>query len=203
MYEIQDLMRILGWTEHQVRVRLDEFRSILTESLRRGDHNRLLLDGNGLAILQRIKELETRGYTLKQIKTQIETELRNSEFVSNPSEVLGPIQTDRNDRNRVRGPDPSPEQAVGGTDAGSGSGSGSGLGLLVEELRRQVEAWRQEAHAWRAQAEAKDRQITELLSQLKELQQKALPPARSAGSAWQRFWRRLRAVSPPNSQDGR
>jgi len=173
-------MRILGWSEHQVRVRFDEFRSILAESLRRGDHNRILVDSNGLAILQRVKELEARGHTLKEIKAILEAELGRGEISPFPSAASSGIQTDRNSSKRIEGPSPE------------------GLSLLVEELRCQVEAWRQEAQAWREQAEAKDKQIAELLTQLRDLQQKALPPAPPTRTGRVRFWRRLWRSGPPS-----
>lgn len=185
MHDIQDVMRILGWSEHQVRVRLDEFRSILAEALRRGDHNRILVDSNGLAILQRVKELEAQGHTLKEIKTILEAELGRGEIESSSSASSLGIEADRNSPKRV-------ESNVAPTDRAEG------LSLLLEELRRQVEAWQKEAQAWREQAEAKDKQIAELLTQLRDLQQKALPPARSPRTGWARFWRRLRRSGPPS-----
>lgn len=73
MHTIEDLMRILGFNENQVRVRLREFKSYL--EIRNGKNNKLLITSSGLKVLERIKELETGGFTLDSIKAVLDKEL--------------------------------------------------------------------------------------------------------------------------------
>jgi len=76
MHDIHDLMRILGYDKpHKVRERLDAFKAVLGDSLKRGAKNKVLVDNNGLMILRRAKELEEAGHTLKEIARLLEAEL--------------------------------------------------------------------------------------------------------------------------------
>lgn len=75
MYDIDQLSDLLGLSRNQVRVRLHQFRSLLDACIVRGQKNKLLLNHNGLAILQRAVELEKQGLTLEQIQTTLKREL--------------------------------------------------------------------------------------------------------------------------------
>ena len=76
MHDIHDLMKILGYDKpHKVRERLDAFKAVLGDSLKRGAKNKVLVDNNGLMILRRAKELEEAGHTLKEIARLLEAEL--------------------------------------------------------------------------------------------------------------------------------
>lgn len=78
MHDIHNLMDILGYDQaHKVRERLDAFKAVLGESLKRGLKNKVLVDNNGLAILRRAKELEERGHTLKDVTVLLAEELKN------------------------------------------------------------------------------------------------------------------------------
>jgi len=67
MYTINDLREQLGLlTAHQVRNRIDAIRSILTEHLRRGPNNQLLVSPEGLDALRRLQELHEGGLTLSE-----------------------------------------------------------------------------------------------------------------------------------------
>ena len=93
MYDIEDLMRIVGWSENQLRVRLREFRSYL--EIGRGKNNKLLISDSGVRILQRVKELEEQGLTLDAIKTRLNEELSLDEN-SHSFKAEDQIQTDSN-----------------------------------------------------------------------------------------------------------
>lgn len=93
MYDIEDLMRILGLSENQLRVRLREFRSYLDIS--RGKNNKLLISPAGVSILQRVKELEEQGLTLDEIKTRLNEEL-NPEQNAQPIKENSQIQSGSN-----------------------------------------------------------------------------------------------------------
>ena len=76
MHDIHDLMKILGYDKpYKVRERLDAFKAVLGDSLKRGAKNKVLVDNNGLMILRRAKELEEAGHTLKEIARLLEAEL--------------------------------------------------------------------------------------------------------------------------------
>jgi DNA-binding transcriptional MerR regulator len=90
MHDIQDLMRILGYDKpHKLRERLDAFKAVLGDSLKRGAKNKVLVDNNGLMILRRAKELEESGHTLREVARLLEAELKghSAEDASNGSET--------------------------------------------------------------------------------------------------------------------
>lgn len=93
MHTIDDLMRLLGYNENQVRVRLREFRSYL--DIRNGKNNKLLVSDSGFKILERVKDLEQRGFTLDSIKAILNAELNLGEN-GRPTEETTSIQTDTN-----------------------------------------------------------------------------------------------------------
>lgn len=88
MYDIDQLSDLLGLSRNQVRVRLHQFRSLLDACIVRGQKNKLLLNHNGLAILQRAVELEKQGLTLEQIQTTLKQELNGR-----PEEAEGPMES--------------------------------------------------------------------------------------------------------------
>jgi predicted RNase H-like nuclease (RuvC/YqgF family) len=98
MHDIQALMDILGFDKaHQIRERLDMFKPVLGESLKRGSKNKVLVDNNGLAVLRRAKELEDSGYTLKDALNELKTELQSAE----PMRPKQDPETDLNDLTKL------------------------------------------------------------------------------------------------------
>lgn len=90
MHDINALMGHLGYDKpHQVRERLDAYKAVLGESLKRGAKNKILVDNDGLMILRRAKELEGQGLTLKDVAIRLEAELAESEAMpeSSPPET--------------------------------------------------------------------------------------------------------------------
>ena len=85
MYTIQDLMRILGLTEDQVRERLDHYGPLLRPHLRRGTRNRILLNHSGLEILRHALEYEKSGRTLAEVRELLREELAQKPAAQPPS----------------------------------------------------------------------------------------------------------------------
>lgn len=80
MHDINTLMDLLGYEkQHQIRERLDAYKAVLGDSLKRGAKNKILVDNDGLMILRRAKELEEQGLTLKDVATQIDAELQSQQ----------------------------------------------------------------------------------------------------------------------------
>jgi len=77
MHDIEDLTRILGWKDHELRARLRQLDSILGSHIRHGPRNKILVTDDGLVILQRAKELESEGHSLKEVYKLLEEELSN------------------------------------------------------------------------------------------------------------------------------
>lgn len=75
MYSIKELEDILGYTSDQLRLRLDRFRPILNEHIRRGNNNKILLNDNGLEKLRRVKDLEKQNVALNEISDRLEKEV--------------------------------------------------------------------------------------------------------------------------------
>lgn len=77
MYTIEDLNDILGYSEHQIRRRLDQYSDVIGAEIQRGEKNKILLKDNGLQILRRAKELEEGGKTITQTLNIIKQELNS------------------------------------------------------------------------------------------------------------------------------
>jgi len=169
MHNIEDLMRILGLNENQVRVRLREFRSYIDRHITHGKNNKILVSDSGLKILERVKNLEEeQGLTLDAIKSRLNEELGIQENIDkngNSYQVqTHTIQSDSLYKERLED-----------------------LKLMIETLINQM---RQKDE----QLKEKDRQIAQLYELIKnrlpplppsqeEAQQKLLFKA----SRWQRF----------------
>ena len=92
MYSINELEGILGYTSDQIRLRLEKLKPILTETVRRGKNNKILVTDNGLEVLRRAKQLEERDIPLNEIREKLESEMgQNEEQASAKS-----TETDRN-----------------------------------------------------------------------------------------------------------
>jgi hypothetical protein len=67
VYTIHDLRDQLGLsTDHQVRNRIEAIRPTLTDHLKRGPNNQLLIAPSGLEALRRLQELHESGLTLRE-----------------------------------------------------------------------------------------------------------------------------------------
>ncbi len=76
-HTIKDLEKILGYTEDQVRVRLDRFAEALEGRVRKGRFNRIEVDDSGLVILERAKTLEGLHGDLRTVRTLLGKDGRN------------------------------------------------------------------------------------------------------------------------------
>ena len=84
-YTIKDLATILGYSQDQVRVRLDRFHQALEGHIRKGRYNRIEVDNTGLAILQRAKQLEELHGDLRTVRTLLGKELPNGDGTHPPN----------------------------------------------------------------------------------------------------------------------
>ena len=67
MNTISDLRKILGLsTTNQVRNRIEAIKNILSEYLRRGPNNQILITDDGVALLRRLQELYDSGLTMTE-----------------------------------------------------------------------------------------------------------------------------------------
>jgi len=88
MHDIEHIARILGLTQNQVRVRLNEFKGLLQPHIKRGENNKILIDNDGLAILKRAKELEDLGNTLQAVANMLKLEMKRSNEDSQEKGVI-------------------------------------------------------------------------------------------------------------------
>lgn len=95
MYSIQKLSEILGYSEHQVRRRLDQFSEVLSDTIHRGAKNKILVDDSGLEILKRAKEIEENNKTISQALNRVKEELNSSK-----TELSKPVSTLNGNGNR-------------------------------------------------------------------------------------------------------
>jgi hypothetical protein len=67
MNTISDLRKILGLsTTNQVRNRIDAIKDLLSDHLRRGPNNQILLTDEGAALLRRLQDLYDSGLTITE-----------------------------------------------------------------------------------------------------------------------------------------
>jgi len=79
MYEIADLSKATGYTVNQLRTRLELLSPILSDGFSRGPRDKILVQGNVLATLQRMYELEREGLSAKEAQKRIIEELGNGD----------------------------------------------------------------------------------------------------------------------------
>lgn len=120
---IEDVARSLGISVRGVRLRVDALRGVIDSHLRQGENNRLLFDGEALAILRRLEELrQAEAISIRQAASRIRKELdENGDLGSRQSAV-----------------------SVTTTDP---------LRELVEELRKERDQWRELALKLQTQVE--------------------------------------------------
>jgi hypothetical protein len=76
---IEDVARVLGVSVRGVRLRVDALDGVLDAHLRQGENNRILFDGEGLAILRRLEELrQAASISIRQAASRIRQELEDN-----------------------------------------------------------------------------------------------------------------------------
>jgi DNA-binding transcriptional MerR regulator len=71
MLTVTQASQALGLSPRQLRRRLDATRPLLARYVRRGEKNRLLLDGNAIEILRAIEDRRANGYTIEQAMSAV------------------------------------------------------------------------------------------------------------------------------------
>lgn len=104
MHSIDQLADILGYSEDQVRNRLDTLRPWFDEFIRRGDKNKIFVIDDGLEILRRVKELDDQGVSLKLIPNKVKTELneKDKENENKEEESVTKVSTKQDQTGLIR-----------------------------------------------------------------------------------------------------
>lgn len=102
MYSIKDLSRVLGYTPNQIRLRLNRFELLLSQYLKRGENNDILLEDGGLKILERAKQLEDQGLSLTRVSNRLKQELKEPK--GNGNEGLNQTHLNRIQEERIKRP---------------------------------------------------------------------------------------------------
>jgi len=90
MHTIADLRKSLGLaTTNQVRNRIDAVKDLLTDHLRRGPNNQILLTDGGVAVLRRLQDLYDSGLTISEASDVLRSTPVGK--VNTPSTVLSGI----------------------------------------------------------------------------------------------------------------
>jgi hypothetical protein len=87
MHTITDLRRTLGVsTTNQVRNRIEAIKDLLSDHLRRGPNNQILVADPGVDLLRRLQELYDSGLTITEASDVLRTNvLRKVQLVGEPS----------------------------------------------------------------------------------------------------------------------
>jgi len=76
---IEDVARVLGVSVRGVRLRVDALDGVLDAHLRQGENNRILFNGESLAILRRLEELrQSTSTSIRQAASRIRQELEDN-----------------------------------------------------------------------------------------------------------------------------
>ena len=92
---IQEVAKALGVSVRGVRLRVDALRGIIDAHLRQGENNRMLFDGEALAILRRLEELrDAAGISIRQAASQIREELGSNKVNGQSQTASQPTSRD-------------------------------------------------------------------------------------------------------------
>ncbi len=84
MNTISDLRKALGLsTTNQVRNRIEAIKDILSEYLRRGPNNQILITDDGVALLRRLQELYDSGLTMTEASEILRSNATKKPSISN------------------------------------------------------------------------------------------------------------------------
>ena len=113
MTTIEEVAKVLGVSVRGVRLRVDALRGMIDPHLGQGENNRLLFDGEALALLRRLEELrKSKAISIRQAALSIREELDENEDSASRQSELSTTPSDP-------------------------------LRELVEELRRERDQWRE------------------------------------------------------------
>jgi hypothetical protein len=84
MNTISDLRKALGLsTTNQVRNRIEAIKDILSEYLRRGPNNQILITDDGVALLRRLQELYDSGLTMTEASEILRSNASKKPLIDN------------------------------------------------------------------------------------------------------------------------
>ena len=155
MYSINELKDIIGVSEGTLYNRLSQFSEFVSEEVRKGDHNKNLITENGRKILERIEELRSQNYSIKQIKTKLGEELENTD-----KEQVSTTSNQSQEVSRVRAREREGIEIEAETK-------------VNDLLRDQISILQNQMETLKDQLERKDEQI----DRLQQIIQNRLPPS--------------------------
>ena len=79
MLTIEQASQALGLSARQLRRRLEATKPLLASYVRRGEKNRLLLDGSAIEILRAIEDRRANGYTVEQAMAVVVDSIKANE----------------------------------------------------------------------------------------------------------------------------
>lgn len=79
MLTLDQAAKSLGLSTRQLRRRLEATKPLLASYVRRGDKNRLLLDGSAIEILRAIEDNRSNGYTIEQAMAAVADSIEGNE----------------------------------------------------------------------------------------------------------------------------
>ena len=83
MNTISDLRKALGLsTTNQVRNRIEAIKDILSEYLRRGPNNQILITDDGVALLRRLQDLYDSGLTITEASEVLRSNANKKPLIS-------------------------------------------------------------------------------------------------------------------------
>jgi len=103
MATLDDIARFLGLSKRAVRLRVSALGDMLEDYMTRGTRNRLIFQGEAVAILRRLEELrQSEGLPIKQAADRVKGELLDASHPSGIYLVLQPEVEDEVLKDMVR-----------------------------------------------------------------------------------------------------
>jgi len=157
MFDVRAIANRFGWTDNQVRTRLEVAGSLLEPYLQSGRKNKILVDSSGLTVIDRLAQLEGEGLTVRSAVERLQSEMQPRPETQNGTQ-----------------PSTTPKQAEGHSEATANHAQADGLVELYERLLRE-----KDEHIERLES-----QNERLWNRVEDLEQRALPAPRRGPLAW-------------------
>lgn len=148
MFDVRAIADRFGWTDNQVRTRLEVADSLLVPYLQSGRKNKILVNSSGLAVLDRLAQLEGEGLTVTAAVERLQSEMEPEPESQNGKQSSA-----------------TPKQAEGHSEATTNHAQADGLVELYERLLRE-----KDEHIERLES-----QNERLWNRVEDLEQLALP----------------------------
>lgn len=157
MFDVRAIAKRFGWTDNQVRTRLEVAGNLLEPYLQSGHKNKILVNSSGLAVIDRLAQLEADGLTVTAAVEQLQSEMEPEPESQNGTHLSA-----------------TPKQAEGHSEATTNHTQADSLVELYERLLREKDGY----------IDRLESENERLWGRVEDLEQRALPAPRRGPLDW-------------------